>query len=462
VNSTQVESFLTQLSRAGVQPDEIITDGSELYPAVLARVWPAAAHQLCLFHETRRVTAAVIEVIQSVRKGLPTPPPQPQRRWGGPLYDHPPTDNPAGLEYQRWQLRRATRQAGIAQVHALAKQGLSQRSIARQLGLHRRTVKTWLQLDPPADVDPELAENWRRRTLPDVTTMRREQREARRAQVRALARQGLSYSAIARQVGIHRVTVKNWLERDRLADQDVQPVVANESEEKTTPAVSADDTHLAIPAASEEGDVNQLSTEEMDSSLPAPPAPWVNWDQVREIREALRKHRFLLLRRPEHLDAEQRAQVDALLTSPVGLQLRVVRTFLEEWYLMWTDEQGHRRSLEEARARCEAWRSNPDYAAIPTLRRIQERMTDGHFERLSQFLRHPTWEATNNGAERAGRAFRHRQAPHFNLRGQAAIEGALVVAACQQKVAATAPPNRNVSRCWRGRKQRDGASRTIV
>ena len=109
VNSAQVESFLTQLSLAGIKPDEIITDGSELYPAVLARVWPAAAHQLCLFHETRRVTAAVMEEIQSVRKSLPTPPPRPKHHWGGPLYDHPPTNNPADLAYQCWQLRRATR-----------------------------------------------------------------------------------------------------------------------------------------------------------------------------------------------------------------------------------------------------------------------------------------------------------------------------------------------------------------
>jgi len=72
VSASTVESFLARLKVAGIAPDEVITDGSALYPAVLAKVWPVAAHQLCLFHETRRVTAAVLDVIQAVRKQLPS------------------------------------------------------------------------------------------------------------------------------------------------------------------------------------------------------------------------------------------------------------------------------------------------------------------------------------------------------------------------------------------------------
>ncbi len=44
-------------------PIQVITDGSSLYPTVLAKIWPTAAHQLCLFHETRHVTRAVLDVI---------------------------------------------------------------------------------------------------------------------------------------------------------------------------------------------------------------------------------------------------------------------------------------------------------------------------------------------------------------------------------------------------------------
>ena len=40
--------------------------------------------------------------------------------------------------------------------------------------------------------------------------------------------------------------------------------------------------------------------------------------------------------------------------------------------------------------------------AVPALRRVLTEMTDERFTALSQFLRHPDWEATNNGAERGG------------------------------------------------------------
>lgn len=123
VDAAAVERFLQRLCDAGIHPDEVITDGSALYPTVLTKIWPTAAHQLCLFHETRHVTRAVLDVIQVVRRTLPTPPAKPGRRWGGRLQGSPPTDDPTDPEHQRWQLRQTTRQAGIAQVHTLARQG---------------------------------------------------------------------------------------------------------------------------------------------------------------------------------------------------------------------------------------------------------------------------------------------------------------------------------------------------
>ncbi len=423
VDAANVEAFLSRLKTAGVEPDEVISDGSSLYPTLFARIWPTAAHQLCLFHETRRVTKAVMEVIQAARKTLPTPPALSGRGWSGPLRDQPPTENPNDLAYQRWQLRQATRQSGIAQVHTLAQHGVSQRAMARQLGLHRKTVKAWLQLDPPAEVAPALAATWHERTLPDVDTVRRTARQTRHHRVHELAGQGLSYSEIAHQVGIHRITVKRWLMQDPMSAGAGEP-----ARERPAP--------------------------------PAPPAPWQDWDEVRQVREALRKHRLLLLRRPEHLKGNQQVQVAALLEGPLGAQLQVARSFLEEWYRLWSDEDGQRQTLEEARAHYEGWSSNEIYTAVPALRRVQERMTETHFERLSQFLRNPDWEATNNGAERAGRGFRHRQAPHFNLRGKEAIEGAIVVAACQQKAAATTDSEQGANRSTRGRKrhEHDGLS----
>ena len=425
VDSATVERFLSQLHAAGIHPDQVITDGSSLYPTVLAKIWPNAAHQLCLFHETRHVTRAVLEVIQAVRRTLPTPPPKPARRWGGRLRASPPTDNPTDPDYQRWQLRQATRQAGIAQVHQLARQGLSHRAIGRQLGIDRRTVKVWLALEPSPEVPDELAHDWHDLRLPDADTMRRQARQAKHAQVRELAQQGHSYCAIARQAGIHRVTVSKWL-KHALPDDPIQAPLALPS--STTDA----ETPSALPS-------------------PQPPLPWQQWDEVRAVREDLQEHRYLFLRRPKHLLAEQQTQIDTLLASPVGEQLQVARRFLEEWYLLWHDDGGQRRTLEDARERFAVWSNDASYAAVAPLRRVQERMT-AEFERLSQFLRNPDWEATNNGAERTGRAFRHRQAPHFNLRSKTTIEGTIVVMACQRKAAATTHRHREIARCSRGRK----------
>jgi transposase len=424
VDAARVEQFL-QLRAAGIQPDQVITDGSSLYPTVLTKIWPTAAHQLCLFHETRHVTRAVLEVIQAVRRTLPTPPAKPGRRWGGRLQASPPTDDPSDPDHQRWQLRQATRQAGIAQVHTLARTGLSHRAIARQLGIHRRTVKAWLALDPPAALPDDLAQDWHDRRVPDAATMRRQARKAKHDQVQALAEAGLSYCTIARRVGIHRVTVSNWLNQAVL-----------DAPEPCPPEPATTTTAADTPPA-------QPSTE--------PPRPWQQWDQVRQVREGLQEHRYRFLRRPNHLTAEYQVQIDTLFASPVGSQLQVARCFIEEWYLLLHDADGQRRTLDAARERFAAWSSDARYAAVAPLRRVQERMA-AQFERLSPFLRNPRWEATNNGAERAGRALRHRQAPHFNLRTGPAIEGAIVVMACHRKATATNGRHLEWARSSRGRK----------
>ena len=48
--------FLKNLRTWGLTPAVVVTDGSNLYPGVLAEVWPDADHQLCVFHTVRTQT----------------------------------------------------------------------------------------------------------------------------------------------------------------------------------------------------------------------------------------------------------------------------------------------------------------------------------------------------------------------------------------------------------------------
>jgi hypothetical protein len=148
VDAVDVDRFLTRLNGAGIVPDQVVTDGSSLYPAVLSRVWPTAAHQLCLFHETRRVTGAVMKLVNAVRRNLPEPPPSAARAIG-PGLNRPSNDDPDSQTVRRRHERQLLRNRQLAWVHHLAEQGLSQRAIARRTGFHRRTVRMWLQLDQP-------------------------------------------------------------------------------------------------------------------------------------------------------------------------------------------------------------------------------------------------------------------------------------------------------------------------
>lgn len=364
VHHDDVRAFLRCLKDAGVEPDEVVTDASALYPQTLAEVWPMARHQLCLFHEARRVTTAVQQVYRQVRATLPKPPsgrlgageggdiPAWRLALHGRPHKHIPAPDAADPVYQRYQARHEARALAVAQVHALHHSGLSLRAVAQQTGLDRTTVRKYIR-EPAPNLDAPLAP-------------------------------------------------------------------------------SAGDGSVVPPLA---------------LNVAPPPAPWVSWAQVRQVGEELTACRFLLLRRPDHLTPEEQAQLERLLASPIGADLRTARSFLEEWYGLWRDEHGRRRSWDDAHARYLRWQDTAAYRTLAPLAKVLTIMDESRFARVSQFLRHPTWEATSNGAERAGRAFRHLQGPHFNLRSTASIEQALAATAVVQldavKASVAPPPNRS-------------------
>jgi len=65
-----MERFLRNLQRSGLQPKVVVTDGSTLYPALLAALWPKAEHQLCVFHVMQDLNKLMLDAVRRLRKGL--------------------------------------------------------------------------------------------------------------------------------------------------------------------------------------------------------------------------------------------------------------------------------------------------------------------------------------------------------------------------------------------------------
>jgi transposase-like protein len=62
--------FLQNLANWGLIPEVIVTDGSRLYPAVLAELWPDADHQLCVFHVIKDITKLILDAVRRLRTAM--------------------------------------------------------------------------------------------------------------------------------------------------------------------------------------------------------------------------------------------------------------------------------------------------------------------------------------------------------------------------------------------------------
>jgi hypothetical protein len=60
--------FLRNLAHWGLQPEVVVSDGSSLYPELLATIWPQAKHQLCVFHLLRDVLGKVLDAVRRLRR----------------------------------------------------------------------------------------------------------------------------------------------------------------------------------------------------------------------------------------------------------------------------------------------------------------------------------------------------------------------------------------------------------
>jgi hypothetical protein len=69
-DSDHMRRFLKNLKAWGLVPEVVVTDGSNLYPEVLAELWPDARHQLCVFHALKELHKHVLDAVRRLRRGL--------------------------------------------------------------------------------------------------------------------------------------------------------------------------------------------------------------------------------------------------------------------------------------------------------------------------------------------------------------------------------------------------------
>ena len=62
--------FLLNLKNRGLSPQVVVTDGSPLYPKLLAELWPAARHQLCIFHVLQDINDHVLDAVKRMRREM--------------------------------------------------------------------------------------------------------------------------------------------------------------------------------------------------------------------------------------------------------------------------------------------------------------------------------------------------------------------------------------------------------
>jgi hypothetical protein len=69
-DADHMRRFLKNLKAHGFSPKVVVTDGSPLYPALLAELWPDARHQLCVFHVLKDINAKVLEAVRRLRRQM--------------------------------------------------------------------------------------------------------------------------------------------------------------------------------------------------------------------------------------------------------------------------------------------------------------------------------------------------------------------------------------------------------
>jgi len=162
-----VRQFLLELKTAGFEPVLISTDGSELYPEVLAEVWPGTKHQRCVFHFIKQVNEDLGKAFWAVYETMPAPPKRsrgrPKKR-GRPRADRVKRQNRERVRAARWLFLK--RQSHLSdEEQQVLDQALC---LCPPLGVLRRFVVQVHELFGPTTDSHALAEERRQAILGDA------------------------------------------------------------------------------------------------------------------------------------------------------------------------------------------------------------------------------------------------------------------------------------------------------
>jgi hypothetical protein len=162
-----VRRFLLELKTAGFEPELVSTDGSELYPEVIAEVWPGAKHQRCVFHFIKQVNEDLGKAFWLVYQTMPAPPKRPRgrpKKRGRPRADVAKRQNREGVRQARWLFLK--RQCNLSDEEL---QVLDEAiRLCPPLGVLRRFVVQVHELFGPTTDSHDLAEERRQAILNDA------------------------------------------------------------------------------------------------------------------------------------------------------------------------------------------------------------------------------------------------------------------------------------------------------
>ena len=69
-DTDHMRRFLGNLKTWGLMPRVVVTDGSNLYPELLAELWPDAAHQLCAFHALKTINGLILDAVRRLKAAM--------------------------------------------------------------------------------------------------------------------------------------------------------------------------------------------------------------------------------------------------------------------------------------------------------------------------------------------------------------------------------------------------------